>query len=482
MGAEGCADGARDRPPAGRRASTGLVAAAGAALALALTAGTLSAQGFSVNEHGACQMARGGTGTASPCDDGSAVLWNPAALAGSEGITLSGGGVLLATYGEFVSDFTREETELDNDPIPVPHLYATWGATDRLGLGLGVYVPYGLETKWPIEGFEGRFSGYDNKLQSIYVQPTVAYQLTDRISVGGGPTFVIGLVELNQRLDLSRQEVAPGVTFGALGIPFHTDFGDTNLDASGATGVGANFGLQVEASDRLRFGARYMTEVELDYEGDATFEQIPTGLTLPTDLELGGQVIPAGTPIDQLVAPQFQSGGALVDQTVTTTITMPDQAMAGIAFDATDRLTLLADWHWQDWSDFGVIPLDFAVAPDEQRIEDYEDTHAIRLGAEAEATRSLTLRGGYVYHDAAAPDQTVTPLLPEAERHEATAGLGWRPSPGFELALAYQFIGQADRRGRVVEPPEGESPTTALNSGVYSFGAHLFSSTITLHF
>lgn len=479
MDGEGSGDGARGRT----RSRSAAAATAGAALALALATGGLSAQGFSVNEHGACQMARGGTGTASPCDDGSAILFNPAALAGTEGVTLTAGGVLLETFGEFTSDFTRAETELQNDPIPVPHLYATWGATDRLGLGLGVYVPYGLETKWPTGDFEGRFSGYDNALQSIYVQPTVAYRLTDRISVGGGPTIVIGSVELMQRLDLSQQQVGGGVTFGELGVPFHTDFADARLEATGATGIGGNFGVQVEASDRVRLGARYTLPVELEYEGEAVFEQILTDLVVPTDLPLGGgQVIPAGTRIDQLVAPQFQPGGALADQGVTTTITMPDQLMAGVAVDATEAVTLLADWHWQDWSDFGVIPLDFEVAPDEERVENYEDTHTIRLGAEAEATRSLTLRAGYVYHGAAAPDEVVTPLLPEAERNEFTAGLGWKPTEGFEVNLAYQHIAQADRRGRVVEPPPGELPTTDLNSGVYSFGAHLFSSTFTLHF
>ncbi len=487
MDADGCGHGARDRTGPGSRSRSAVAAGAGAALALALTAGGLSAQGFSVNEHGSCQMARGGTGTASPCDDGSAVLFNPAALAGTEGVTLSAGGLLLSAYGEFTEDFTSETTELDNDPIPVPHLYATWGATDRLGLGLGVYVPYGLETKWPAEGFEGRFAGYDNRLQSIYVQPTVAYQLSDAVSVGGGPTIVVGSVELNQRLDLSRQPVPerfglpPGTTFGAFGVPFHTDFADTNLDASGATGIGGNFGLRIEASDRLDFGARYTTAVELDYEGDATFEPVSTGLTLPANNPFGR---PAGTSVDALLqqAGLFSAQGVLRDQTVTTTITMPDQAMAGLSFDATDRLTLLADWHWQDWSDFDVIPLDFEVAPDQERIENYRDTHAVRLGAEAEASEALTLRGGYVYHDAAAPPETVTPLLPEAKRHELTAGVGWTPSPGFELNLAYQFVGQADRRGRVVEPPEGVEPTTDLNGGVYGFGAHLFSSTITLHF
>lgn len=479
MDGDGSGDGASGRA----RSRSAAAATAGAALALALAAGGLSAQGFSVNEHGACQMARGGTGTASPCDDGSAIFFNPAGLAGTEGVTLTAGGLLLETFGEFTSDLTGAETELQNDPIAVPHLYATWGATDRLGLGVGVYVPYGLETKWPTDGFEGRFSGYDNALQSIYVQPTLAYQLTDGVSVGGGPTIVIGSVELNQRLDLSQQTVpgSGGLTFSQLGVPFHTDFADARLEATGATGIGGNFGVQVEASDRVRFGARYTLPVELEYEGDAVFEPVPTGLVLPADNPFG---VPAGTSMDAILqqAGLFSAQGPLQDQGVTTRITMPDQLMAGVAVDVTSRFTLLADWHWQDWSDFGVIPLDFEVAPDEERVENYEDTHTLRLGGEVEATRSLTLRGGYVYHGAAAPDEVVTPLLPEAERNEFTAGLGWEPTAGFELDLAYQYIDQADRRGRVVEPRLGNLPTTDLNSGVYGFGAHLFSSTFTFHF
>lgn len=454
-----------------------------AALALALSVGGLQAQGFSVNEHGTCQMGRAGAGTASPCADGSAVLFNPAALAGTDGATVSAGAMVLAAFGEFTSDYPGETTELDNDPIPVPHLYATWGATDRLGVGLGVFVPYGLETKWPTD-FEGRFLGYDNKLQSIYVQPTLAYELNDVISVGGGPTYVVGAVELNQRLDLSTQTVPSdavptGTTFGQLGVPHHTDFADANLDASGATGVGANVGVQIRPADWVRVGARYLSQVTLEYEGDATFEQVETGLTLAAGNPFG---LPAGTSMDEVVAGSFSSSGALQDQVVRTEITMPDQLQAGVAVDATDRVTVMADYHWMDWSDFDAIPLDFEVARDDEQVEDYEDTHAVRLGLEAEATSDVTVRGGWIYHDAAAPDRTVTPLLPEAARHEITGGLGWSISPSFTVDLAYQFIAQQDRRGRVTDSAPGTSPTTALNSGLYEFGAHLVSSTFTYTF
>ena len=48
-----------------------------------------------------------------------------------------------------------------------------------------MFVPYGLETDWP-ETFEGRFLGYKSVVQGIYLQPTLAFRLNDRIGIGAG--------------------------------------------------------------------------------------------------------------------------------------------------------------------------------------------------------------------------------------------------------------------------------------------------------
>lgn len=484
MGDESPDAGSPASRPITRPTPAGPLAALAAAALLAATASSgLEAQGFSLNEYGTCAMARGGATVAEGCGDGSSIAYNPAALAGVEGLTLSAGGLLVATGGSFTDDFTGGTTDLDTDPVPAPHAFAAYGLDERVTVGLGLYVPYGLETAWPLD-FEGRFSGYDNSLQSIYVQPTAALRVTDRLSLGAGAALVVGSVELNQRLDLSRQlvpggSVPPGTTFGELGIPPHTDFADASLEASEATGVAGSFGATYRLHDRVRIGARYLTRTTLEYEGDAAFEQVSTGITLPEGNPFGA---PAGTPLDALLEASgiFDAGGALSDQGVATEITMPDQLVAGISVRATPRLKLLADWQWQNWSEFDRIPLRFEIAPDDIRIEDFNDTHGVRLGGEYRADGRLTLRAGYIYHGAAAPDETVTPLLPEARRHEVTAGVGWRVAPRVRLDVAYQFVGQRDRRGRVDEPPPGQEPTTELNSGVYGFEGHLFASTFTL--
>lgn len=456
---------------------------------------TVRAQGFGFYEHSACTMARAGAAVAAPCDDGSAIFFNPAGLPGEPGFTVSGGATLVITTGEFTADRTQEKTNLDTAPLPVPHFFFRYGINSRWAAGVGLYVPYGLGTEWPLD-FEGRFVGYDNSLQSIYIQPTAAYQITDRISLGAGLTVVIGSVDLNQRLDLSQQPV-PGqtfpdgspVTFGNLGIPFHTGFADAKLHAGGATGIGGNFGVQVQATEWLHLGARFMLPVTLEYNGDAEFAQIKTGLILPPQnpIALGSDQIPNDQPLpldDFLAAQGTFSSGPLVNQDVETKITMPAQFAAGVSLQATERLKILADYQWTNWSSFDVIPLDFENdALDGKRIEGYEDTHALRLGAEYQLNEAWQVRGGFLTHGAAAPDETVTPLLPEAYRNELTIGLGWRPADLFEINVAYQYISQSDRRGRVREAPFGQDePTVDLNSGLYSFGGHLIGTTLTLHF
>lgn len=459
--------------------------------ALAALPAALSAQGFQVNEHGTCVMGRAGTGVAASCADGSAMFYNPAGLAGMRGVTVSAGATVIAPFGDFTDDLTGDVTGLANDPIPVPHVYVSYGVTDRVAAGIGVFVPYGLGTKWPAT-FEGRFNGYDNSLFSIYVQPTVAFQAHERVAIGAGFDVAIGSVKLTQRVDLSEFEAAPGITFGQLGIPFHTDFANALLESSGAIGYGGHVGVQLRPVDRLRLGLRYLSRVTLDYEGDVTFDQVLTNIILPPGNPLSAALMLPGDqplPLDSVItaANLFAAGRPLADSTATTSITMPDQFGAGFALDVTPRLTLLGDWHWVHWTVFDTLTIAFDndATPDDEVVENYRNTNAFRAGLEYAASDRVTLRGGYLYHQAASPEENVTPLLPEANRNEATAGIGLRLSDQLRLDVGYQYIRQDKRRGRVREVPPGVSPQTVVdqyNSGLYTFGAHLAAATITVSF
>jgi long-chain fatty acid transport protein len=446
----------------------------------------LSAQGFGIFEQNTCAMGRAGTAAAAPCPDGSAIFFNPAGLAGLPGGHVSLGVTLIRVKGGYTDDIFQETTDLNDPLLPVPQAYVSYAVTPKLGVGVGLFAPYGLQTRWPLT-FDGRFSGYDNILKTFYVQPTIAYQVTPGLKLGAGLDIVHGSVELHQQVDLSQTLVPvaglpPGTTFGAFGIPYGTAFADANLQAS-KTAMGGHFGAIVDVNDRLSIGAHYLMKVKLDYAGTARFTQVNTGIIIPADITIPGlPPIPAGTQLDAFLRSLgvFSTGGVLADQTVTTSISNPDMLVLGVAYKLKENLTVLADYQWTHWSTFEVLDLTFAptTALNRTLYESYKSTSGIRLGAEyvVEVVEDLpwTFRGGYLYHQGAAPPQTVTALLPEGARNEVTVGLGVKFAERLTGDFAYQYIRQNDRRGRTRDAADGSPPTIALNNGLYTFSAHLF--------
>ena len=445
----------------------------------------LGAQGFGIYELGTCAMGRAGTGVAAPCADGSAIFFNPAGLAGLTGGRATVGVTLIDVQGGFTDDISRRTTGLDEPLIPVPQVYAAYGVTPKLGVGIGLFAPYGLETRWPL-AFDGRFAGYDNILRSVYIQPTIAYQVTPWLALGGGLDVVFGKVELNQRLDLADAPVPTtlgvpaGTTFGQFGIAPGTDFADSHLEASKTT-VTAHWGGIIKVNDQLSIGGRYLMKAKFDYAGTAEFSQVLTNLVIPADITVGLFTIPAGTPVDALLAAPATSGGldlfntVLVNQAVTTQITNPEQVIFGLAYKPRKDWTLFVDYQFTRWGKrFYTLNINFAD-PLLNRVlhENYQNTNGIRFAGEWVKDAKWTFRGGYLRHQGAAPAETVTPLLPEGSRNEFTGGFTVKLSPTFSADVAYQYIKQNDRRGRTREPLFNQVPTTLLNHGVYNFHAHL---------
>jgi len=454
----------------------------------------LGAQGFGIYEQGTCAMGRAGAGVAAPCSDGSAMFFNPAGLAGLTGGRVTVGVTLLDVQGGFTDDLFQQKTKLDDPLLAVPQVYISYAATPKLGIGVGLFAPYGLETNWPT-AFDGRFAGYKNILKSVYIQPTLAYQVSPRVSLGAGLDVVLGKVELNQRLDLATTPVPatilpvpPGTqppVFGQFGFPPGTDFADAHLEATKTT-VAAHFGATFKVSDQLSFGANFLTQAKFDYSGTASFTRVPTGIVVPATITVGALTIPAGFPIDTLVGGALASGGldlfnpstgVFRTQPVTTTIKNPSQLVLGLAYKVGNGWTLLGDYQLTWWSQFNELditfPQDLSGLLNRKLFENYHNTSGFRFGAEWAKDAKWTLRGGYLYHDGAAPAETVTPLLPEGQRNEFTLGTTVKLAAALSADLAYQYIRQNDRRGRTREPLIGAA-TTGLNNGLYDFHAHLF--------
>jgi long-chain fatty acid transport protein len=429
------------------------------------------AQGYAVYEQGACAMARAGTGVAAPCSDGSSVFFNPATIALFRSQEASFGGTLIRPNGSFTDATTHQLSDMNTRNYLVPSVYYARRLNKRVAAGFGLFAPYGLTTDWPTSA-EGRYLGYKSVIQGLYMQPTVAVKVNDKVAVGAGLDITHVSVELRQRTDLSAQVIAPGLTFAGIGVPVGTDFADTQLKGS-AWQYGYHLGVHVTLSDKMSIGMRYLSGQKVDItNGAVTNTQIMTGLKLPIALS---PTLPAGTPIDAMVAPNFTTGQRLGNQTnATTTIPMPAQLVLGFAYHFNPKVLAEVDYQYTRWSAFDQL---LVKGSDGSTLvttpESYKDSHGLRLGFEYGVGKRSVVRAGFLAHTAAAPDQTVTPNLPEAARREVTAGIGTWVSDKVRIDFAYQFIYQIDRSGRTTNGGMA-IPTAALNNGIYHFGGHLF--------
>ena len=436
------------------------------------------AQGFSVYEHDPCMMARGGAGVAAPCAGGSAVFFNPAGIVAAKGKpwNLEANLTLIAPRGYFNDSATRVRTDMVKNTFPVPAGYLTRQLGSRAAVGIGAFAPYGLTSEWPVN-FQGRYLGYKTQIASFYIQPTFAYEVAKGFQVGVGVDFVTSSAKVHRRLDASALPLpgAPaGATTALLGVPLGTDFADALFDVSG-TGWGGHVGVIWQAASNLSFGIRYMSQVKITFTGNASFTVVPTGITLAAGNPFSA---PTGTPLETAL---FAAGGAtLQNQSASTSITMPPQLLAGVAYGVTPTLKVMADWQYTDWSVFKTLDLTLKTANFTlSEYEHYKATNAFRDGLDWQAMDGLAIRAGVLTHKGASPDETVTPILPEGQRIEGTLGAGIRLTPALRLDLAYQYLYQGDRRGRMIEVA---APTPANNHGIFAFTANLFGASLALAF
>jgi long-chain fatty acid transport protein len=444
------------------------------ALALLGLPAAAGAQGFGLNEIGSCAISRAFATTSAPCDDASSIYWNPGVLPKTPGFSFYGGVSIIGIDGDFTRDTSFTKFEADVPTAYVPHIFLDYRGAGKLAYGLGVYVPYGLTSQWQ-DDFPGRFVAKKASLQSIYVQPNLAYQLTDNWSIGGGPIFGHSSVELVQAVDLSGVVTPAGPTFGQLGIPKYTEFARAKLKGS-ANAWGVAVGLHGKLTPTWEMGLRFLSQLSFKYDdADATFEARPTGLVLAANNPFG---LPGGTSVDALVASQFTGTGALTPQKVATVIRHPAQIQAGFAYTGWEGTTASLDYAYVGWKSFNQLPVNFkGGAPSKVLIEDYNNTSSIRFGIERRMTNGFALRGGLAAAAASAPDETVTPLLPEMDRGYATFGAGIPVMGRFKLDAAYMHVFASGRRGRIDErsSTSTSAQALALNSGFFTLNANILS-------
>lgn len=453
------------------------------------------AQGFGLNEIGGCAVARAGAVTGAPCEDASVVYWNPAAAAAlPRGRSAYVGASAIAVRGYFRQDYTARRFDGDVPVEVPPFLGATWtgGREHKVSFGLAAYVPYGLTSQWR-DDFVGRFAAQRASLQSIYVQPNLAVEIVPgRLMIGGGPVIGYSRLELRQALDAAALPSPLGGTLGGLGLVAEgTEFGRFGVKGSG-TAFGANLGIFARPTNTLSVGVRFLSELTFRYDNaDATFTPsanaanvvYPAGI--PNPVAPGTFLLPPGGNLGQLLAGQFAgpTGAFRPGQQASTRITHPAQLQVGLGWNLTPRTLVSADYARVEWQAFDRLPVDFGAGSPLTRslIEQYEPSNSYRLSVDHSYRSGWAARAGFSYATAAAPDVSVTPLLPDMDRYNFAAGAGIPLGPVI-LDASYLRVETRGRRGRTGERLDLALPAEQLNSGWYALNANVFSVSLKARF
>jgi len=461
------------------------------ALGVAVPLHRAQAQGFGLNEVGTCSVGRGFAVSAATCHDGSEIFWNPAAAALLPGTTLSIGAAAINVSGGFRQDTTLIRYPSNLRTAIAPQIFLNAKLSDETAVGIGVYVPYGLTSQW-YGNFPGRFSALKASLNTVYIQPNIAYALNPQWSIGGGPIIGVSTVHLVQSIDLSSQVAAVQngvpITFGQLGIASGTEFARADVKGHDVA-YGFNVGIHGTFAKDWAVGVRYLSELHFKYDNaKAKFQQIATGLTLAS----GNPIVPGGAaaPLDAVLAPQFTGTNPLTSQSASTNIDHPWQVQGGIGYTGFVGTTLSADVARMGWSSFKTLPITFggpAAASNRALLEDYHDIWSYRFGAEHivqgnNAFHGVAFRGGFSYAQTPAPDETVSPLLPDMPRRNTSIGIGVPLTDAVRIEGSYLYVNTAGRRGRIAERTSASQTAAQLNSGAYDLKANVFSLSLVTHF
>lgn len=281
----------------------------------------------------------------------------------------------------------------------LPSAYATHQLGDSVWLGFGMFTRYGLGANFP-RTWAGRYGNYKAEIVSMDFAPQLAWKATDRLSLSAGVSLRYFDIELRQKIDAAglaglRNPNDPSPS------PFDVDQGLHGDDLKPAL----DLGLAYKLTDDLTFGAAYHSRINFLVKGDAEWKRpAPVAAMAP---------------------------GAFLDQPFRSRNYNPDKIMAGLAWDATDRLTLgfgatFTTWHLYD--DL-LIKLDRdLVGPGTDKlssVKEWHDAWRLSLGGDYVLDDEWTLRGSYTFDQSPINGVYADYLVPGDNRHIFGVGLGW---------------------------------------------------------
>jgi len=368
-----------------------------------LTSTAASAGGFQVTLAGQKNNGMGGVGVGLSLDQ-AAMFYNPGALAMVRERGVQVGVNATMARSAFRAEYGGSQRELRNSTVTPFNLYAGIGPSEgKFRAGIAVYTPFGSKLQYAT-GWEGRYSLTDITLESIFVQPTVSYAITEGVSIGAG-LVVLAYGSVNLQRDVPVQDAQGNI-------------GHVELDGKAQNKLGYNIGLYLKPSEVLSIGLSYRSRINAHVKsnkGDVKLSNIPASLA------------------SRFTATNFD-----------VTLPLPGTATLGVGVRPNDKLTLGLDVNFTEWHKYQQLNFTFDGVVGGNNTSnsrrEYKDAFTFRLGGQYQVSDAFTVRAGGSYDLSPVKEGYVTPETPDADRVGATLGASYKFSEHFGVDISAQFI------------------------------------------
>ncbi len=420
--------------------------AVASALGMAAIMSTAHGSGFQIREQSGTAIANATAGASALAADATYMNYNPASIGFIEGTEIAvAGSVILPTF------------EVDNasaDPVFAPGSGA-YGANDSaegstnafvpalamktdlnpdIALGLSISAPWGLATEYD-DDWAGRFHAVETDLLTINVNPVIAFRVNPKLTIAGGIQAQYAEATLSNKVDYGLIGAGAGVPGAA---PAAGQEGLATVEGDDWA-FGFNLGLLYQVTDATRVGVAYRSKLDHENTGDAEFDaDNATAAAIRDALRLGG--------------------GIFTDPGGTADLNLPAVLSLGVSHEVNDRLTLLGEVSWTQWSQFEELVVEFDDnTPDSETTYEWDDTYMVAVGANYQLTDRWTLRGGIGYDESPVNADNRTPRIPDSDRTWLGVGASFEPAENLTLSGTYVHIFMDDGEIDLRATPGGEN-------------------------
>jgi len=307
------------------------------------------------------------------------------------------------------------------------YAYGAFKISHLITVGLGVYTPYGSSETWN-DQWAGKLLIQNISLQAIYIQPTIAFNISDKVGIGAGFVYAMGNVKMQRALNYSGDSYV-------------------NLDGK-TTSIGYNVGIFWKPIEKLRLGLDYRSAIKMSVvDGDATFK-------IPQSLQ---GTIPENNKFD-------------------AELPLPANLDFGLAVYATDKLLLSFELDYVWWSVYDTLTFTFKDQGDLLNSNNprlYKNTLIPRFGIEYDINKTILVKGGFYYDSSPTNENYFSPETVSLNTVAYTLGLSIMPVDGLSIDVSWlQLFGRKAEKNYSPDKFQGTYQSAAVIPGIgisYSF-------------